>query len=186
VNRVAWLGIDPGVTHTGLALRAGSDLHAFDVVTREVDESIAAGRLGLRVGPAYIRSVIHAADALYADAMTAGWTVRVAVEWLNAPGGHAKGGHVAPRDLVAVAIVTGAVVSAYPDATLVPPARAGQRPLSTYPEALVTDRERARGVNRPAGDSAAVSHAREAWDVAGMAPQIARLAAAVQRAGGAR
>lgn len=178
----AWLGIDPGVSFAGLALRLGPELLGWKVVTRKDDESIAAGTRGLRVGPRFIRKILAAAAELIDVGVADGHTVRVAVEWLNAPVGFARDGarrQVKPADLVAVAIVTGAIVGAYPDATLVPPLHAGQGLLVTYPEQLVTPTERRAGLNRKAGESAAVSHAREAWDVAGHAPAEARRAQAL-------
>lgn len=179
MTATVWLGVDPGVTDTGLVLRAGPDLLAWRVVHRGVDESIAPGRRGIRVGPAYLAAVGAAMDTLTGLGEEHG-VVRVACEWVNAPEGHAKRGHVQPRDLVALSIVAGYVVGhATSDVTLVLPARHGQNPLVTYPAELVTPGERRQGLYRKAGEWTQVSHAREAWDVAGAAPATHRQAAAL-------
>jgi hypothetical protein len=94
---------------------------------------------------------------------------------MNAPQGFARGGQAKPRDLIGTAIVTGAIAGHYPEAVLVPPARAGEGLLATYPDHLVTPTERRAGVHRKAGTSNPISHAREAWDIAGQGPSLWRV-----------
>ncbi|MCD5310935.1 hypothetical protein [Kineosporia babensis] len=97
-----------------------------------------------------------------------------AVEGVSTPRGHAKGGFVKPRDLAGLGIVFGWVLGAYPDAVVVAPDSHGQGLLRSYPDALVTAAERRGGLDRPAGSSALLRHARSSWDVTLNAEKQAR------------
>lgn len=100
----------------------------------------------------------------------------VAIEALRSPSGFADGKrrNVNPRDAMAVAMVFGVLLGhSWPDpVTLIPPGGNGHGALRSYPPELVTEAERARGLDRPAGQSTALRHARSAWDVAALALQL--------------
>lgn len=159
-----WVGIDPGGRFTGIVVRQGSELLGWMLIRRELDE----GALG--VGPQYIAAVVGAVTNLKYAAGAA-----VAVEALNAPTGFRNGKRepINPGHAMAAAMILGGVLAAFPHALLVPPGDNGAGSLSTYPDDLVTKRERIAGLNRKAGDSADIHHCRSAWDVAGTAPRIA-------------
>jgi hypothetical protein len=183
-----WVGIDPGATTTGLVVRRGDDLLGHLLVTRTVDEAVNPGNRGIPVGPHYGQQLAAAVRTaiLQAHDVTGGAApVHVAVEDLTAPAGRVRGQvqFARPVDLMAAAKALAYIELAAHESPLcelvrVPADRNGRNWLSQYPPALVTARERAKGVNRPAEHNADINHCRSAWDVAGAGPAFARLAAA--------
>lgn len=186
MTATAWLGVDPGMTDAGLVLRAGPDLLAWRVVHRGDDEGAVAGKRSALVGPAYLGRVAAAVDELVAIAEGGGYELRAAVEWMNAPSGFARGErrNLNPQNLTATALATGHALAHLTarglDPVLIQPGHAGENMLITYPEQLVTPTERRSGLHRKSGRSNPISHAREAWDVAGHGPAELRRRDAVR------
>lgn len=184
-----WVGVDPGYNATGYAVRWMSSLLQHQVVTRTTDEAIRAN--GVEVGPVYLTAVADMLGDLIQFAFTEAGRldvqhVRVVVEDVTAPSPHVKrkdGSQrlTAPRYAIGAAKVVGVVehlthaIEPRADLVRVAPNRHGRSLLATYPDALVTDRERARGLNRLAQHNADVNHARSAWDIAGAGPAAARM-----------
>jgi hypothetical protein len=186
VTGVTWepltvLGVDPGYRETGMALRQGDYLLGWTLVERTADEDVAVG-LGVAVGPDYLEAVRQEAVRLLAEqGLENDPAVVLAVEGVRRPTGFSRGRHepIDPAHLIGCALVAGAALASPVAAirrVLVPPGGNGSGVLSMYPSALVTDRERRGGLNRPAGQSAPVRHCRSAWDVAGQGPLLARAA----------
>jgi hypothetical protein len=183
MSAVCVVGVDPGRTSTGLVLLramtgAPPKLIAWSVVTRDLDEDVsmvAEAKRRIDVGPAYMGEVLREVDRLVdagAEAVRPG-RVGVVVEWLVAPSSHLGGKQrmLAPVDPIGAGIVCGAVWGAVVAKGRCPVSRVrpggnGSQLLVTYPDDLVTDGERRRGLHRPAGRSAEIRHARSAWDVA--------------------
>ncbi len=186
--RTVWVGIDPGSTITGIVVRRGDDLLGHTLVRRAVDEALIPSNRGIPVGPSYGQTLAVAVRhaILQAHEAAAGIApVRVAVEDLIAPAGRVRGQiqGARPVDLMAASKALAYVELAAHESPLcelvrVPADRNGRNWLSQYPAALVTDRERSKGLNRPAEHNADVNHCRSAWDVAGAGPAYARIAAA--------
>lgn len=186
------LGIDPGPVWTALALRARGGRYVGHRIIHRVEDETAIGP-----GPAYLleirAAVVDLLSVWHTRHRTAGEPV-IAVEAVAAPRGYdiaarQKGGprraQLRPRDVMGLAYVAGAVVMAWPDAIIVPHGGYGTRPLATYPDELVTDGERRAkhplGMLRPAGKSVDEQHGRAAWDLSGVALQIAQGLGSVQR-----
>lgn len=179
------IGVDPGYRHTGLVLRAGDRYVAHAIAARNPATYVADGELVpadyLASVVAAIRELEHTAavDELERPTRARSPVTRlaVAVEGLRPPSPHVRRrdgrSTTDPTHVLAAAVVLGAVRDAYPAALVVPPGRNGTQLLATYPPELVTPAERRQGLNRPAGESALIRHARSAWDVAGTAPLIA-------------
>ena len=175
---VVWVGVDPGSRSTGITARNGHDVVAWDVVERSADET--------EVGPGvdYIRAVLAGINSMHTtvlDTVPALRMVRFAVEGVRRPNPHVnrRNGKATtdPTGVIGAAMVLGAVLADLA-AIVVPPGGNGSGLLASYPHALVTDAERRKGVNRPAGQSAAIRHARSAWDVSVKAEQMLRLGGA--------
>lgn len=168
----AWVAIDPGLA-TGIIARHGDDLLAWDVVIHPT----ARPKPGEVITAELIGWVLTSVRMLHGAAEATGADVRVVIEGLNRPTGR-KGGALAfirPGDLLAPAIILGALRATYPTALVVPPKRHGRRVLSSYPAELVTPGEARHGLDREAPQSAVIRHARSAWDVAESAARVAAL-----------
>jgi len=176
----AWVGVDPGATGTGVVARFGPDLIWWTVVTRASDEDVVPGR-GVGVGARYVGAVV---DSVRQALRMAPDGARLAVEGVVAPGGwkHGKRDPIQPGTIAALGIVLGGVLATWPDALVIPPNHHGEALLVTYPPQLVTPAERRLGLNRPARHSAALNHARSAWDLAGVAPGFERTATSIRKA----
>jgi len=168
-----WVGIDPGSVSTGIVVRHGNRLLWHTVVHREADEDVVRG---VGVGPEYIALVLSHVrigwESHYSG--VGGYIPSIAVEGVVRPNPHVnrKNGNavIDPGPAIGTGMVLGAILALYPRAVIVPPGGNGAGMLATYPHALITPGEMRRGLNRPAGDTAAVRHCRSAWDVAGQAP----------------
>lgn len=163
------VAIDPGAKRTGVVARQAHQLLADHICERRDGEPI--DDYAERCSQAAIDVFIEArGDLALVDVL--------AVEAYNAP--TPQMGAVALESVVDTAYLVGHLHADTGGiafrAMLVPPAQHGRAPLGTYPEKLVTDREKRRRSWRlqPAGRSAPVSHARSAWDVAGAAATTAR------------
>lgn len=168
----AWVGIDPGSRWTGVAARSADD----DVLGHRVVDRLAVDPDSKTATPRYLEAVAAAVDIVYCETSEVAPTVRFAIEDVVGPVGYE---FIRPSDLIGLGVVLGFLLCAYPDAVLVRPARHGARPLHTYPIELTTKGERAYATRantwgRPAPKSAAIRHARSAWDVAGAGPATAR------------
>jgi hypothetical protein len=177
------LAIDPGARYVGAVTRlrrAGTALADDQLVGRLVLDVCGDARALTRDN---VRRVARRLDddlllpalrecgrrALTVD-------VLVALEGLRPPTGFADGKRAAldPRGPMATALVLGALLGhSWPvpdeDLVLVPPGHNGAGALRTYPPALIGPAEARRGLDRPAGQSNPLRHARSAWDVAGVA-----------------
>lgn len=153
------VGLDPGARDTGIVgIRSDNTVSG---VTVHNDGDL------LPVPPAYLRDVITELDRL-TDGVD---HVLVCVESIHRPNWHVgkgQGGGAAsnPEALIGTAMVLGAVLHRFPDATLVPPGRNGSRPLRDYPAALVSDGERRRDGWEDRVGTGKLRHQRSAWDVA--------------------
>lgn len=169
-GRVPWVGVDPGARHTGIVRRAGTDLLDWTVIDREDVEPGAT-----RPGRATFAAV---ADAI--RVMADGGPV--AVEHVRAPNPHVRredgNSVIDPLDLIDTARLVGYLEAMLPDAVLVDPAKHGARELGSYPEQLVTPREKAAAIRRSGKLWVAIKarhnppqcHWRAAWDVAAAGP----------------
>jgi hypothetical protein len=169
----AWIGIDPGFSRTGLVLRNGRECIAWKTFVREDDET------EIGPGPIYWAAIDLAVLQLCAQASANRFAApRIAIEGVRKPRSHIHGRRqdAAPEYLMGVAMTYAAVHTQNPDAVIVPPGGNGSGMLSSYPDELISARERAHklGINRQAGDSALESHARSAWDVSLTAERMVR------------
>jgi hypothetical protein len=167
---VIWIGIDPGSRKTGLVLRNGSDCLGWNTVERLDDET------PIGVGPRYWDHIGELVDAMHGAIARLVADPRytyggIAIEGVNVAGGFRDGKKqfAKPADLMALSATWAALWRDHPDAVIVPPGGNGRGLLAGYPEQLITDGERRHGLNREAPSSSLVSHARSAWDVAGIA-----------------
>ena len=166
-----WVGIDPGARWTGVVVRRRDSLLWHHVVDRSKSPDYLAD-----VEVAIVRAAYAVAEA----------DVWYAVEDVVPPCGFKDGRRqfARPADILALGQTLGWVrhvvltLTSPSRLVLVPPGGHGGNLLRLYPEALVSAAERRHGLHRVAPASSAVSHAREAWDVAGAAPRVARLARA--------
>lgn len=163
------VAIDPGAKRTGIVARQGDQLLADRICERIDGEPIDV--YAIRCSQAAIDVAVEAkGDLVLVDVL--------AVEAYNPP--TPQMGTVALESVVDTAYLVGwlhaDVAELAVRTVLVPPGQHGRAPLSSYPETLVTDREKRRRNwrLRPAGSSAPVSHARSAWDVAGAAARDVR------------
>lgn len=170
MSAVVVIGVDPGARATGIVVRAGQELLAHTVVERPADGDLPGG-----VTPAYLADVAAQARAYVATHRAA----VVAVENVVEPNPHVnrrRGSAVINvAGILGAAVVLGHLHATFPGLVLVRPARNGSQLLAAYPAELVTAAERRQGLNRPAGDSAVIRHARSAWDVAGTGALAHRL-----------
>ncbi len=183
------LAVDPGSQSTGLCIRAGTSAIMAATIERVGDTGSHAA---LPVWAAQVLAAVRELNRLSRDALNdlaadrgeRAPAVRVAVETLVPPTAvRAKGSRVAvPPTVLAslpgAAAVLGAVVTAWPRATLVPPrGTGGDRGTGwdglardTYPAVL-------RGRTPPGwpepAQGAARSHQRSAWAIAGVAHALA-------------
>lgn len=173
------LGVDPGGTSTGLAVR---DVQAgrAGLLDHVVVDRVKADRWSHSAGIAaqlgdYLQAVVAACLGLAGEHRVD----QVAVEDVVRP--NPTRGVIDPTGALQAAVVCGTVLAALTprvQVVLVAPGGNGSQILASYPDDLVTAGERAKGLFRQAGSSATVRHARSAWDVAGRAPHP-RLAATV-------
>lgn len=170
-----WVGIDPGARWTGVVVRQRDALLWHHVVDRSKVSDYLAD-----VESAVVRAM-HAGAEADSD-------VWYAVEDAVPPCGFKDGKRqfARPSDILALGQTLGwarhvvLTLTSPSRLVLVPPGGHGGSLLRLYPEALVSASERRHGLHRKAPASSAVSHAREAWDVAGAASRAARLARALQ------
>lgn len=141
------IGIDPGAT-TGLVVRHGTELLAHKT-TAGIDGVLDA-----------------VVDALEECGLRGLW---VAIEDVTPPNPHM--GIINVSGIITTAKVFGAVLGAYPDAIVVPPAGHGSGPLGAYPQALRPTRGKGAGKDK-------LRHCRSAWDIAGAARTLLRVGAA--------
>jgi hypothetical protein len=129
-------------------------------------------------GPIYWGQIERALDILADKASASGIETKIAIEGVRAPGGFRDGKRqfAKPIDILALGATFGAIYATRPDAVIVPPGGNGSGMLSTYPADLITPAELRAGVHRKALSGSLVSHARSAYDVAGLAPRIRRVA----------
>jgi hypothetical protein len=181
------LGIDPGAVSTGLALmdavvRGKPRLLGSATVTRSDRGYRDLGAL-LPVSDGYLEDVQMAADALGALVASIEY---VAVEGVVRPtwAGGLRGRAAAnPEPLLATAVVLGYVKACFPPGLISPtlvevrPGGNGGGPLGSYPEALVSDREKSAPAwqTRVGGEQAKLRHERSAWDVALVASRLPEL-----------
>lgn len=176
MSRVA-LGCDPGSVDAGIVVRRGSEVLAHRTVHRAADED---GPRGIGVGPAHLTAVVNAMRELEAEFDPD----LIGVEGLRPPNPHQRrrdgNSVINPRYLLGAAAGYGAVLVAFPKATIVPPGKNGSAFLGTYPLELVGPRER----NSPGWQlrvgTGKLRHVRSAWDIAGHTYMQARLYAAQQ------
>lgn len=166
-GHVPWVGVDPGARQTGIVRRAGTQLLDWLVVDR-ADVEPGAPRPGRATFAAVADAIRVMADG-----------GPVAVEHVRAPNPHVRRGNgsslIDPLDLIDTARLVGALEVLMPDALLIEPGGHGARPLGSYPDELVTPRERAAalrkgGLIQPARHNPPQCHWRAAWDVAGAGP----------------
>ncbi len=154
------MGIDPGPSWTGIVVRCGNELLQHRVLANTGRHPRDHG-----VTDDYLDTIIRSVNELGEFCAVRDLSLRVAVEGVSTPTGHAKGGFVKPRDLLGLGIMFGWLRGVWPDAVVVAPNSHGGGLLAGYPTDLVTDGERRHGLNRPAPTSALIRHARSAWDV---------------------
>ena len=146
------VGIDPGGKNTGLVVRRGQELIGHEVVTSDTP---AIGLPSMD----YMRAVAAAFYRLVHDRFVDVY----ALEDVTPPRGFKNGRRdaIQPGSLIGVSAMAGFFLSTIPGVVLIPPARNGSRPLTSYPPQLVGPREKTGG--------GILRHARSAWDVAGAA-----------------
>ena len=152
------IGVDPGARDTGLIIIRDDGTVTGATVHND-------GAL-LPVPTRYLRDVVDTIREL-SDTDTP----RVFVESVTRPSWHvaknaSRGAASNPESLLGTCMVLGAVLDAFPQATLVPPGKNGSRPLGTYPAALVSDGERRKPGWEMRVGTGKLRHQRSAWDVA--------------------
>ena len=174
VAELVIVGVDPGGRVTGIVARHRDRLIAHDVIARD-------GRVNARTiaDAGYAWRVLSGVEDAYHQASKlarqiafnpVGLRLCVAVEGLTPPTPHR--GMTNPAGTLAAAVVLGAVLGRWPGAVVVPPGGHGAGPLAAYPAELAGPGEKAgTGVLR---------HARSAWDVAGAAVTLLRVAEAAR------
>lgn len=180
---IVWVGVDPGARATGITVRVGREYVWHTIVVRDRDETEVGP------GPVYVSAVARVVGAAISDGhahveeRTGHASVyRVAVEGVRRPNPHVnrRNGKAVtdPTGIIGAALVLGGILAAYPHAVIVPPGNNGSGLLAAYPAQLVTAAERRLGLDRPAGQSSDLRHARSAWDVSLVAEQMCRLGGA--------
>ncbi len=139
------VGIDPGAKETGIVLVEGRSVLAGCTVKRKTGTTIPTAD--------YLHEVLEAVG----EYVEKGKDPIVGVESLVAPNPHM--GYTAVMPLLGAAVVLGAVLTTYPDAVLVRPAKNGSRPIESYPKELRPTRGKGAGKDR-------LRHTRSAFDVA--------------------
>lgn len=169
---IAWLGIDPGPSWTGLALRSGRDLLGHRVIRNgpRVDAGKSGPKRDHGVGWDYLAEILAAVDGLSAPG------TRHAIEAAICPAPFAGGkkSFIPPRDILGLGLVFGALWANWPHAIVVQPGGNGSGLLASYPDGLVSAVEKRHGLNRPAPQSSELRHARSGWDISLEAEKIAR------------
>ena len=174
LGSLTWVGVDPGARWTGVVVRQADTL----LWHRVVDRTKTGDATYLEdVEQALVTAAAHGDDLM--------WAIEDAV----APCGFRDGKKqfARPVDILALGQTLGWVRHVVVTLTtpsrivLVRPGGHGRSLLRAYPEVLVTAAEKRGGMNRPAQSSAALSHARSAWDICGAAPLTARIEAARAR-----
>ncbi|WP_053207966.1 hypothetical protein [Jiangella muralis] len=175
------LGIDPGSVDTGLVVRCGLDVLAHVTVHRDRDEDADDGTRGVGVGPIYLGAIAETARQLVHEHAVE----HVGAESVVAPNPHVRrrdgDSKINPAAVIAAGLVLGHLLAVWPNLVRVPPGRNGSSPLSAYPLVLVSDRERALGLNR-IGKGGKLRHVRSAYDVAGSTIPLARQRASLHAA----
>jgi len=170
------IGVDPGARHTGIvvvdtARRACLDHHTL---SRPSTDPM------LPVSTQYANDIVSMIGTLTRDPDR---EIRaIAVETVTRPNWHVTsregGGRAAanPEALIAAAVIVGAVITLRIGVPIVqvPPGHNGSAPLAAYPDALVSDRERAQRGWRLRVGTGTLRHARSAFDVALHAPTLLR------------
>lgn len=170
------LGVDPGARSTGLALVESFNGRVTRLLTHATVER-APGGVVLPPSGVYTSDVLAAVAAMAFFSGLAGAPADViGVEGVNRPSWHMGGRAAAnPEPLLATAWIAGLVQGAYPDLVrTVTPGGNGGGVLGSYPEELVSSRERLRDnwAQKVGGDAAKLRHARSAYDVARVASQM--------------
>lgn len=162
------VGVDPGGRYTGLVVREHERLLHAEVITRHADHDIADHDTILH----WIELVTDRIGA----ALQPGFVL--AVEGVRKPNPHVRRGDgnslTNPDGIIATAAVLGGILILWPAAVIAAPGGNGLGHLSGYPEGI-------RSGTRLGGPTA---HARSAWDVAGQAAFLSRVAAAASKNGG--
>jgi hypothetical protein len=173
-QRCAWIGIDPGARWTGIVVRNGTRLLGWTVIDRQKVDPDSE-----RHTPKTMEAVAEAIGLLADPA-----TCRIAIEDAIAPCPHMRrqdGSSLTnPRDIIETARLVGYLQCAFPGAVIVRPHTHGSQALASYPDELVTARERASAIRRrkllaPAPHNSPQCHIRSGWDVAGAAAAEARI-----------
>jgi hypothetical protein len=158
------VGVDPGSRNTGVVVRQGIVLVDFETVIRVGSEDLPLA--------GYLQEVLRVVLGFWQKYVAE----LVAIEAVVAPSpfqGRESGPGFSNLDgILGTAMVVGAVEGFFPHAIRVQPARMGQAPLSTYPDALRPRAGKGKGKDK-------LRHVRSAWDVAGAAEGAARIAKAV-------
>lgn len=166
-----WIGVDPGAKRTGLVLRNGADCLGWRTIVRAHTET------EIGPGPEYWTAIETGINDLTNAAHHAGIpTPLLAIEGITRPKGFVGGKRefADPTSLIALGMTFAAIYNTHPEAVIIPPGGNGSGMLTTYPEQLITPGERRGGLRRKALGNSLVSHARSAWDLAGLAPRVRR------------
>jgi len=150
---------------TGIVARRGDEYLGHELVIRQ-------GR-GAIPGPAYLQEVAERVGV-----WSSAWPRAVlAVEGVRLPDRSSRRRATANGDggLIALGKIVAALELYFPDAVIVMPDRHGRNLLAAYPAEIVAADELARLT----GDGS-LQHCRSAWDVAGRAQVLLRLAASRQ------
>jgi len=149
-----WIAVDPGGRHTGIVAASSTGRFVSHIVVhREEGEHVVI----------YAQRVVAAVASIPHDYDIG---VSYAIEDVVPIVPHVRDRPINPKHLVDTAVVLGAVASFMRDPIIVRPAGHGSNPMGTYPEALVTNRERSlKGWELRVGKSSQIRHARSAWDV---------------------
>jgi hypothetical protein len=175
------LGVDPGERWTGVVLRRRDDLLDHVVIDRRKVDPYAEV-----VSDVYLHATEDAVNDILGrhdlQGLAGTPALTIAVEDFTKPIGYRT---IRPAQLIGMGVISGWLRRAFPERLLVSPIgnSHGKYPLAAYPAALVSDGERRHAIRkrtwmREAPQNSAISHAREAWDVAGDAAHTLRVQAA--------
>lgn len=149
------VGVDPGGRFTGVVTRHGDDLLAHTLLVRGQKDGLHT----------WVREVVGNVRWHVDQTIEHGAAYVVACESLNDP--TPQMGTMAVRGLLDTAAVIGGLLAVFNGVVLVPPGGNGSGPRQAYPPALWGRELKGTGAKR---------HLRSAWDVAGAAVMVARLA----------
>jgi hypothetical protein len=175
------LGVDPGERWTGVVLRRRDDLLDHVVIDRrKVDPTTeVVSDVYLWAAEEAIRDILHRHDLV---GLTGTPALTLAVEDFTKPIGYRT---IRPAQLIGMGVISGWLRRAFPDSLMVSPIgnSHGKYPLAVYPADLVSPGERRyahrmKTWTKRAPQNSGISHAREAWDVAGDAAHTLRVQAA--------